>query len=110
MLSGLDPAELHLQGVLDFIGADALDRITAGILNKSYRRILVDASKLEKLTSAGADSLLKSAGEARRRSARIALVSPPPAIRSFMESLGLDRQIDLYPSVEDAIRGVESEL
>jgi anti-anti-sigma factor len=109
-LSGIDPAEIRLQGVLDLVGSDALDRIIAGILNKTYCRILVDLRKLERMTAAGAEGILKLSQESRRRAARLALVGPPEGVLTFIQNVGLKRQIDVYSSAEEAIRGIEAEL
>ena len=108
-LSGLDPAEIHLQGVLDFVGCEALDRVVAGVLLKQYRRILIDLSQLDRMTAAGADGLLKAATAIRQRSGRVALVGPTQNVRTLIESVGLDRQIDVYDTEEVAVRGIESE-
>ncbi|KAF0241460.1 MAG: hypothetical protein FD180_4425 [Planctomycetota bacterium] len=109
-LVGIDPAQIQLQSVLDFVGSEALDRIVAGILNKNYRRILIDLEKLDRMTTAGADGLLKAATEIRRRSGRVALVGPNPRVLSFIENLGLARQIEVYSTAEEAVRGIEAEL
>ena len=108
-LSGIDPAEIRLHSVLDFVGSEALDRVLAGILNKNYVRILIDLTHLERITAAGVEGLLNVATEVRRRSGRLALVGPSPAVLEFIEKLGVTRQIDVYKTVEEAVRGIESE-
>ncbi|MEK7466481.1 MAG: STAS domain-containing protein [Planctomycetota bacterium] len=109
-LSGLDPAEVRLLSVLDCVGSDALDRVVAGILNKKYQRILIDLTSLDRVTTAGVEGLMKVSTEIRLRSARLALVGPSAGVVTFIENLGLTDQFDIYPTVEEAVRGIEAEL
>lgn len=103
-LTGSEPALVQLQSVLDRAGSEALDRALAGALNLGYRHVVLDLTRLERVTAGGAEGLLKSAAEARRRSARLVLASPLLPVRDFLRKLGITGELEIADTVEAASR------
>lgn len=88
-------AVCKLAGDLDADGFDALEEEFEKCLNAGILGLLVDASGLDSLSSAGLGALLNMARVLRERDGKLVLASLAPDVRGTIDMLGLQDAVPL---------------
>jgi anti-sigma B factor antagonist len=98
-------ALLVVEGEIDTMTADALERALTTLLAESSEALVVDLTAVTFLASSGLAVLIRAAHQAGER--RLRLVSTARAVRRPIEITGSDRLFDLYPDRAAALSPAE---
>ena len=100
---------LHVDGAIDSHFGSSLLAATEEALEHGVRRVLVNLQKAKQANSVGLKALVQTAQLANDRSARIALVGPPPHLLDILKATRLERRFAVFDSTEQAIRSLRLE-
>lgn len=92
-----------VSGRLDTHTSERLGTRLAELLRSGQPRIVIEASKLHYVSSAGFRTLLVANRLAAKNHGRLALCGLTLAIRRMFELGGLDGELETYPSREEAV-------
>jgi anti-sigma B factor antagonist len=92
-----------LIGDLDVASAPVLREQLLGVLRAHASQIVVDLSKVSYCDASGLAVLVGTARRAGLLGGVLRLVAPAPAVAAAMHLTGLDRQLDIFPTVAAAI-------
>jgi anti-anti-sigma factor len=92
-----------VSGRLDTQTAERLGMRLAELLQSGQPRVVIEASKLNYVSSAGFRTLLVANRLAAKHHGRLALCGLTMAIRRMFELGGLDGELETYPSREEAV-------
>ena len=98
-------ALLVVEGEIDTMTADALERALTTLLADSSKTLVIDLTAVTFLASSGLAVLIRAAHQAGER--RLRLVSAARAVRRPIEITGSDQLFDLYPDRATAISPAE---
>jgi anti-sigma B factor antagonist len=98
--------------------AGRLDTETAGrfgtrlteLLRAGHSKLLIEASRLNYISSAGFRALIIAAKDAAAKGARLAVCSMTPPTRQLVEVAGLEQVFETYPSREEAMRVIANSM
>lgn len=98
------PAALvRVVGELDIAGAPRLGVMLSEVLRERPARLVIDLNKLELLDSTGLSVLLNARRRAVRAGVELSLVCDVRATLRLLEITRLDRDFNVFPSVEAAL-------
>ena len=92
---------LAVRGFLDAHTFEELDRIVGACFEAGKYRLVVDLSKLDYISSAGAGVFIGAIGTAQENDGNIILVKPSPNVKEVFDLLGLS-QIFQFAETADA--------
>lgn len=98
---------LHVTGDLDVLTAPTLGTHLDIALASGPSVLIVDLTDVEFLSSAGISVLVETHRLTARTDMSLRVVADGPATSRPMRMMRIDEIIDLYPTVEAAIRGQE---
>lgn len=88
---------------VDLTNADALRDALLDALNAGALGLVVDMTGTTFCDSAGITALTRAARRATANDSRLVLVVTAPAVERVLNLVGIDRLIDVYPSVREAL-------
>ncbi len=91
------------QGRLDSASGPAFEKDLIGHIDGGSRRMVLDLSGLQYISSAGLRVLLLAAKRMKSSGGRFALCSLSRQISEVFEISGFNSILDIYPSYEDAV-------
>lgn len=86
-------AELVVKGSLDSYSFQDLHDTVMDLLEKGKKNIVLNLSRVDRMSSAGAGTLLDILGQCSNSDATLILRTPSPAARQVLQMLGL---LDLF--------------
>jgi anti-sigma B factor antagonist len=89
-------------GEIDLTNAEGLRDALLSALNAGARGLVVDMTATTFLDSAGVTALVRASRRAAATEATVRLVVTAPAVLRVLNLVGIDRLIEVYPSVADA--------
>lgn len=98
---------LHVTGDLDVLTAPTLGTRLDVALTGAPSVLIVDLSEVEFLSSAGISMLVETHRLTERAGMSLRVVAEGPATSRPMRMMSLDDIIDMYPTVDEAVRGRE---
>lgn len=93
-------------GELDFHTAPLLERAITSRLEAGGRHLVVDLGEVTFIDSTAIGVLMTALGRVRDVGGSLAVVNDRDNVRSIFEMMGLDEEMPLRPSVEDAVSAV----
>jgi phosphoserine phosphatase RsbU/P len=100
-----DAVVVRPDGVIGLAGAAHLERALTGYIERGQPRIVLDASGVSLVDSAGLTALLRVHRTATAHGGWLRLVSPRPRVRRIVQTANLTSLISVHPSAEDALAG-----
>lgn len=100
---------LHVEGAIDSHSGAAMLVATGEALEHGARRVLVNLQKAKQANSVGLEALVQLAQRVNARSARIALVGPPPHLLDILKATRLERRFAVFDSTEQAMKNLRLE-
>ena len=98
-----DTVVIHVRGDLDD-GADTVLGTTLDqVLDRPAPRVVVDVSGIEFCDATGLRSFLTGHERAEAAGGWLRLAGPGEVLRELLDTAGLTRRLDVYPSVADAL-------
>lgn len=94
-----------LSGELDITSAPALREELLRLLSPAASRLIIDLSATRCADPSGVAVLVGSARRARLLGGWLRLASPAPEVARVLLVTGIDRHLDTFPTVQDAITG-----
>lgn len=88
---------------VDLTSADALRDALLSVLNAGARGLVVDMTGTTFCDSAGITALTRAARRATANECTMRLAVTEPAVLRVLNLVGIDRLIDVYPSVREAV-------
>ena len=98
---------LHVTGDLDVLTAPTLGTRLDVALAGAPSVLIVDLSEVEFLSSAGISMLVETHRLTERAGMSLRVVAEGPATSRPLRMMSLDDLIDIYPTVDEAVRGRE---
>lgn len=89
-------------GEVDITNAEGLRDAFLSVLNAGARGLVVDMTATTFLDSAGVTALVRASRRAAATEATVRLAVTAPAVLRVLNLVGIDRLIEVYPSVADA--------
>jgi anti-sigma B factor antagonist len=96
---------LEVTGSVDAYTTPTLDKALHDLLSQGYSRLLLDASQIDFMSSAGLRALTSAQREARRLGGEVRLFGPSAQIRTVFEMSGLDHLFCVAGTREQAMEG-----
>lgn len=96
-------AHLQLEGKFDTANTEYFDSYTRCGVPTHDGWLLIDAAKLEMLTSSGAGALIRCASRASEAGGGLVMVIPPGSVRDVIGFMRLDMVIDTFDTTDEAI-------
>ena len=93
-----------LSGALDITCAPDLRERFLRLLRPATSRLVIDLSLVSHTDASGLAVLVGTARRARLLGGSLRLAAPTPAMTKALRAAGLDMQLDIFPTVQSAIR------
>ena len=90
---------------IDVTNADATRDELLAVLNQGATLLVADMSKTDFCDSSGVSALVRAFSHAATSGAAIRLVVSTPAVQRVLSITGVDRLVDVYPSVAASLAG-----
>jgi len=105
-----DPiAHVALDGTFDTANTEYFDAFTRCGVPTRDGWLLIDAEKLDMLTSSGAGALIRCASKQAEAGGGLVMVIPPGNVRDVIGFMRLDMVIDTFDTIEQAIDFIEQQ-
>ena len=98
---------LAVRGFLDAHTFEELDRIVSSCFEAGKYRLVVDLSKLDYISSAGAGVFIGAIGTAQENDGNIILMRPSSNVKEVFDLLGLSQIFTFKESREDAVKALK---
>ncbi len=98
-------AVVTLPDEVDVTNAGAIGEDLLSVLNQGAVLLVADMSKTTFCDSAGVSALVATFGQAVRGSSGLRLVVGTPAVRRVLSLTGVDRLMEMFPSVAACLAG-----
>jgi anti-sigma B factor antagonist len=98
-------AVLTLPAEIDVTNADAIREELLSMVNQGAALLIADLSKTMFCDSAGVSALVRTLRRANANEAVLRLVVNTPAIQRVLSITGVDRLLEIFPSVSAALAG-----
>ena len=96
-----------VRGFLDAHTYEELDRTIAECFEQGIHKLIVDLSRLDYISSAGAGVFIGNIGTAQDNDGNIVLVKPSPNVREIFDLLGLTQIFTFAQDTDSAIKLLE---
>jgi anti-sigma B factor antagonist len=93
---------LNVRGELDLATADGLYRRGQRAIRGKARLLLLDLTRVTFCDSRGLSAFVRIANDADAVGCRYGLIAPPPLVVKLLRITGLDRRLQVFPTIEDA--------
>jgi anti-sigma B factor antagonist len=93
-----------LDGVIEESDRRAVQEQLHPLIEDPKERVVVDLSKVPRVTSSGLGLLVTLVARANTKGAKIVLAAPTPFVASVLKVTRLDNFFGVAPTVDDAIR------
>jgi len=94
---------IRVAGYLDAHTFEQLEETISDLFNKSQYRLIVDLSKVEYISSAGAGVFIGALSEAQEHNGNIVLMNPTPNVREVFDLLGLTQIFQVVNTQKEAL-------
>ena len=101
-----DAVVLRLSGHIDELGADTLSTAVDKIMEGGDLRIVVDLTEVMFMSSTGLGQIMRTYRTVRAGDGYVRIVNPQPLIADLFTITKLNKLLDIYPTLEDALRDV----
>jgi anti-sigma B factor antagonist len=98
-------AVVTMPAEIDVTNADMVREELLSVLNQGASVLVADLSKTSFCDSAGVSALVRAFRRASAGAAALRLVVGTPAVRRVLSITGLDRLVDIFPSVAASLAG-----
>lgn len=98
-------AVISLPVEIDVSNADQVREDLLSVLNRGAAMLIVDMGGTTFCDSAGVNALVRAHKRATADGGQIRLVAPAPAVRRVLAITGVDRLMDVYPTVAASLAG-----
>ena len=98
-------AVVTLPGEIDVTNADMVLEDLLSVLNQGAALLIADLSKTCFCDSAGVSALVRTFRRAATSESSMRLVVSTPAVERVLSITGVDRLVDIYPSVAASLAG-----
>ncbi len=95
---------IRIKGRLDSVSSPAAETKVLDLIAKGQRKIILEISGTNYISSAGMRLLLTATKKIRALSGKICICSMPPNVFEVLKMSGFDHILDLYLSEEEAMR------
>jgi anti-sigma B factor antagonist len=95
-------AVVRLPAEIDLTGSDAVREALLAVLNQAALALIVDMTNTTFCDSSGITALARAARRATATGATVRLAVTAPPVLRVLSLVGIDRLIDIYPSVAAA--------
>jgi anti-anti-sigma factor len=93
---------LDVRGELDLATADSLYQRGQRAIRSKARLVLLDLTRVTFCDSRGLSAFVRIANDADAVGCRYGLIAPQPLVVKLLRITGLDRRLQVFPTVEDA--------
>jgi anti-sigma B factor antagonist len=94
---------IDVRGDLDVYSSPTLRQLILDRIHQGDGKIIVDLEHVDFLDSAGASVMVSALRQARNRNGTLALVQPGDQARRMLRLTELDKVLDTFTSVQDAV-------
>jgi anti-sigma B factor antagonist len=98
-------AVVTLPAEIDVTIADAVRDELLAVLNQGAALLIADLSKTEFCDSAGVSALVRTYRQASTSGSAMRLVVSTPSVQRVLSITGVDRLVDIFPSVAASLAG-----
>ncbi len=95
---------LTVQGFLDAHTFEEMERTINDLFEERAHKLVVDLSKLDYISSAGAGVFIGAIGTAQENDGNIILMKPSPNVKEVFDLLGLSQIFSFADTLEEAVR------
>jgi anti-sigma B factor antagonist len=100
---GEDAAAIFLSGEMDIYSSPRLLEEISTLAERGRPFIVLDLSALSYLDTAGLGTMSAGAQEVHEAGGYIRFISPPPAVMKVMRFWNLEKSLQVFESVEEAL-------
>ena len=94
---------MTVNGHVDSQTATQLDDALSALASKGTNKIVVNLGELAYMSSAGVRALVKAAKAMKAAGGELKLAAMPEMVKSVMYTVGLDKIVNLYATVDEAM-------
>ncbi len=95
---------VNVQGFLDAHTFEEMETTISGLFNEKQFRLVVDLSKVDYISSAGAGVFIGAIGTAQENRGSIILMKPTANVKEVFDLLGLSQLFQFADDVDSAIK------
>jgi anti-sigma B factor antagonist len=103
-------AVVTLPAEIDMTNADIVREELLSVMNQGAFLLIADMSKTSFCDSAGVSALVRTFRRASTSASAMRLVVSTPAVQRVLSITGVDRLVDVYPSVAASLAGPSGQL
>ena len=96
---------IEIEGDVDAYSARALDRALKDLLAQGHRRLVLDASQMDFISSPGLRAILFAHREVCEQGGQVRVCAPTGQVRRIFEMVGLDECLQLSDTRQEAMTG-----
>jgi len=98
---------VSLAGSFDALTADQVQSFIGAQLDEGQQHIVVELGQVEFMSSSGIRILVELIRKGRRMGGDLRLAAAQPGVKRTLELSGLTRILQVYSSVEEAVRSLD---
>jgi anti-sigma B factor antagonist len=102
-------AVVTLPAEIDVTNADAVREELLAVMDQGAASLIADMSKTSFCDSAGVSALVRTFRRANTGASALRLVVSTPAVQRVLSITGVDRLVDIYPSVTASLAGTHAQ-
>jgi anti-sigma B factor antagonist len=102
-------AVVRLPAEIDLTGADVVREALLAALNQAALALIVDMTGTTFCDSSGITALARAARRATATGATLRLAATAPPVLRVLNLVGIDRIIDIYPTVDAALASLRDQ-
>ncbi|MBI3269140.1 MAG: STAS domain-containing protein [Planctomycetes bacterium] len=95
---------ITVSGFLDAHTFEEMERTINDLFERNIYRLVVDLSRLDYISSAGAGVFIGAIGTAQENDGNIILMRPSPNVKEVFDLLGLSQIFTFADDIENAVR------
>ena len=104
-----DAYVFHLDGIFRRKECDSLASEVMNLVKSDPRDVVLELSRVEYMNSYGLGMLVRLSQDVEAEDAKVAIASAQGLVLKLFQTVGLDRKLGSYPTVDDAVKALGEE-
>jgi anti-anti-sigma factor len=101
-----DAYVFHLDGIFRRKECDSLASEVMGLVGTDPRDVVLELSRVEYMNSYGLGMLVRLSQDVESEEAKVAIAGAQGLVLKLFQTVGLDRKLGSYPTVDDAVKAL----
>ena len=94
---------VRLSGIVDATLREAIDQIVHPIIEEKSSKLLVDLSRVQRITSDGLSTFVTLVARANSKGSRIVFAQPTPFVKAIFDTTQLTKFLETEDTIEEGV-------